>query len=78
MINRNWPITKFTMSEIQTFLTEIETFLARTQMSPTRFGKRFAGDPLFVFQLRSGREPRSDTRKRVLEAMRAEVEVAGQ
>lgn len=38
-------------------------------MKATRFGKDFAGDPLFVFQLRKGREPRTDTRQRIVEAM---------
>ncbi len=34
-----------------------------------------AGDPLFVFDLREGREPRSDTRTRILRAMAEESEV---
>jgi homoserine dehydrogenase len=37
-----------------------------------------AGDPLFVFDLREGREPRSDTRARILRAMQDEAESATQ
>lgn len=58
------------MTEIDLFRAEIEAFLSERGMSPTTFGKTFAGDPLFVFQLRDGREPRTDTRKRILDAMR--------
>lgn len=59
------------MSEIETFRTAVEAFLESHGMAPTRFGKQFAGDPLFVFQLRDGREPRTDTRLRIIEAMRS-------
>lgn len=57
------------MSEIEKFRNEIERYLSETGMTPTKFGKDFAGDPLFVFQLREGREPRTDTRQRILAAM---------
>ena len=33
------------------------------------FGREIAGDPLFVFDLREGREPRSETRQRIVRAM---------
>jgi len=59
------------MTEIEHFRTEVERFLADKGISPTRFGKEFAGDPLFVFQLREGREPRTETRARIIEAMRS-------
>lgn len=59
------------MSELEAFKTTVETFIAERNMTPTHFGKLFAGDPLFVFQLREGREPRMQTRKRILEAMDA-------
>ncbi|MCB1518457.1 MAG: homoserine dehydrogenase, partial [Hyphomicrobiaceae bacterium] len=42
-------------------------------MSPTRFGREFVGDPQFVFDLREGREPRRDTREKVIAAMAAFV-----
>lgn len=51
------------------FKSTVEDFLSKTGMTPTAFGKRFAGDPLFVFQLRDGREPREATREKVLAAM---------
>ncbi|MGB3386777.1 MAG: hypothetical protein WBA88_02220 [Pseudaminobacter sp.] len=51
------------------FKSAIEDFLLQTGMTPTAFGRRFAGDPLFVFQLRDGREPREATREKVLAAM---------
>lgn len=60
------------MTEIEKFRAAVEAFLAQHGMTPTRFGKEFAGDPLFVFQLRNGREPRTDTRQRVLSAMQQE------
>lgn len=58
------------MTEAMSFLQTIEAFIDKHEMKPTQFGKLFAGDPLFVFQVRNGREPRSATRQRVLDAMR--------
>ena len=57
------------MSDIQSFRQSIEAFIAARGWTPTRFGRAIAGDPLFVFDLREGREPRSDTRNRILKAM---------
>ena len=51
------------------FKSRVETFISENEIAPTAFGKRFAGDPLFVFQLRDGREPREATRERVLAGM---------
>lgn len=46
------------MSYLDDFRAEIEGFLARTGMSPTRLGKEAVGDPRFVFDLREkGRAP---------------------
>lgn len=65
------------MAEIEAFKTQVEKFIAEREMTPTQFGKTFAGDPLFVFQLREGREPRSQTRQRIVTAMEAfEAEAA--
>jgi predicted transcriptional regulator len=64
------------MSEIETFKATVEAFIAANEMTPTVFGKKFAGDPLFVFDLRKGREPRYATRCKVLDAMQAEQERA--
>lgn len=57
---------------LEQFRSQVEEYLTRARMSPTAFGKQFAGDPLFVFQLRTGREPREATREKVLAAMAAE------
>jgi homoserine dehydrogenase len=57
------------MSDIQSFRDAIEAFIGARGWTPTRFGRQMAGDPLFVFDLREGREPRSDTRTRILKAM---------
>jgi homoserine dehydrogenase len=62
------------MSDIQSFRAAIETFITARGWTPTRFGRQMAGDPLFVFDLREGREPRSDTRARILKAMADEAE----
>jgi homoserine dehydrogenase len=60
------------MSEIERFRAEVEAFLVQRGWSPTRFGREIAGDPLFVFDLREGREPRADTRERIAAAMAKE------
>jgi homoserine dehydrogenase len=57
------------MSDIETFRQAVEAFIASRGLTPTRFGREIAGDPLFVFDLREGREPRTDTRQRILKAM---------
>ena len=57
------------MSDIASFRQAVETFISVRGWTPTRFGRTVAGDPLFVFDLREGREPRSDTRARILKAM---------
>jgi len=57
------------MSDIASFRQSVEAFIAARGWSPTRFGRTVAGDPLFVFDLREGREPRADTRARILKAM---------
>ena len=57
------------MSDIESFRQSVEAFIAARGWTPTRFGRAIAGDPLFVFDLREGREPRSDTRARILKSM---------
>ena len=47
-------------------LREVEKFLRRSDIAPTRFGKDAVGDPRFVFDLRKGRDPRPRTIQRVL------------
>ena len=46
-------------------LREVEKFLRRRNIAPTRFGREAVGDPRFVFDLRKGREPRPETVRRV-------------
>ncbi len=60
------------MTELERFRADVEKFIADRKMKPTKFGKDIVGDPRFVFDLRNGREPRTDTRQRVLAAIRAE------
>ncbi len=62
------------MSDIESFKQSVETFIASRGWSPTRFGREIAGDPLFVFDLREGREPRSETREKIVRAMQAQRE----
>lgn len=57
------------MSDLEDFKATVEAFLVREGLSPSRFGNEIAGDPQFVFDLREGREPRSETRARILGAM---------
>ena len=62
------------MSDIQSFREAIEAFISARGWTATRFGRQMAGDPLFVFDLREGREPRSETRARILKAMQDQAE----
>lgn len=38
-------------------LGQVERFLRRTQMPPTKFGRLAANDPRLVLDMRRGREP---------------------
>ncbi len=62
------------MSDMDSFRQAVESFIAQRGWTATRFGRAIAGDPLFVFDLREGREPRSETRARILKAMQDEGE----
>lgn len=46
-------------------LREVEKYLRRRAIAPTRFGRDAVRDPRFVFDLRNGREPRPCTVERV-------------
>lgn len=46
-------------------IRKIETFLRRTGMPATKFGRMAAHDPRLVLDLRNGRTPRSRTEKRI-------------
>lgn len=54
-------------------LIEIDRFLRRTDMPPTRFGREALNDPRFVFDVRRGRECGGKVRERV----RAYIAAAG-
>ncbi|MHC1549423.1 hypothetical protein [Phyllobacterium sp. K27] len=60
------------MNEIEVFRNKVEQFIKAHGMTPTQFGKEYARDPLFVFQLRRGREPRTGTRQKILHALEGE------
>ena len=47
-------------------LHRIEKYLRATRMPPTRFGREVLGDSRFVFDLRSGRDPRPSTVLKVI------------
>lgn len=55
------------MDELEKFRSTVERFVEHSELSPSRFGLLAAGDPNFVADLRSGREPRSALRRRVLQ-----------
>jgi hypothetical protein len=46
-------------------LEQVESYLARTRVPPSTFGRMAVGDPRFVDDLRSGRRPRRQTLERV-------------
>lgn len=50
----------------QDLLLHVETAIATSGLSPSRFGFEAVGDPAFVFDLREGREPRQKTIGKVL------------
>jgi 2,4-dienoyl-CoA reductase-like NADH-dependent reductase (Old Yellow Enzyme family) len=52
-------------------LEQVESYLARTNVPPSTFGRMVIGDPRFVEDLRSGRKPRRGTQQRVREYLSA-------
>src|ERR1700709_1804807 len=62
------------MSDLDSFRQSGETVIAHRGWPAPRFGRAIAGAPLFVFDLREGREPRSETRTRILKAMQDQGE----
>lgn len=51
--------------DVTVFRDEVEAFLARTEMPPSRFGREARNDSRFVIDLRSGRMPDYQTRAEV-------------
>jgi predicted transcriptional regulator len=58
------------MSTQKTFLMEVEAFLDRTGMAPSRLGSLALGDPSLVAELRGGRDLKASTMDRVRKCMR--------
>lgn len=52
------------------FMAEVEGFLSRSGMAPTRFGQDAVGDPNLIRNLREGRSPSLKTVERVLDCIR--------
>lgn len=50
------------------FLSEVEAFMTRTGVAPSRLGREI-NDPAFVLKLRRGRRVWGDTKERVRAAM---------
>lgn len=46
-------------------LEQVESYLAKTKLPPSTFGRMAVGDPRFVQDLRSGRRLRRKTQERV-------------
>jgi hypothetical protein len=46
-------------------LRRIERYLHMTRTAPTTFGRECARDPQLVFDMRRGREPRLNLRRRI-------------
>jgi len=60
----------------QKFLSEIDTFLGKSGMSASAFGKAALNDPNFVWDLRSGRMPNLGLVERVHDFIRSQKENA--
>jgi predicted transcriptional regulator len=58
------------MSTQELFLKEVEAFLVRSGMAPTRLGSLATGDPSLVANLREGRDLRASTMDKVRQCMR--------
>lgn len=65
-----------TLASDADILTDIEAFLAQTEMPLTTFGRRAANDPRLVTDLRKGRELRRSMERRVREFMAEQAEQA--
>lgn len=55
------------------FKNEIEQYLIRASVSPSRFGRQTVNDPGFVYRLRKGGECRPSTIEKVRSYMVAEA-----
>ena len=57
------------MKALDQFHADIEAFLKRSGMPPTTFGKKAAGDAMFVQRIRQGADPKISTAAKVREFM---------
>lgn len=57
------------MNIAEQFRSQVENYLAASEMTPTKFGQEVLRDPRFVFQLRQGRSCSAKTMDRVLAYM---------
>ncbi|WP_299323573.1 hypothetical protein [Parasphingopyxis sp.] len=55
-------------------LIEIDRFLRKTDMPPTRFGREAVNDPRLVFDIRRGRECGAKVRARILAYIAAQMQ----
>ncbi|RVT38495.1 hypothetical protein ENE74_17520 [Sphingobium algorifonticola] len=55
-------------------LEQVESYLARTRMPPSRFGRLALGDPRLVGDLRSGRRLRPGTQDQLEQYLAHEIE----
>ena len=58
-----------TLPLLTKFRSDVEAFLQRTAMAPSRFGLLACNDRAFVIDLRAGREPRLSTIEKVNQFM---------
>jgi len=59
-----------TQDDRDPLLGAVEDFISRSGQTPTAFGRSVLGDPMLVFDLRTGRELRRATADRVLAYIR--------
>lgn len=63
-----------TLASDADILKEVEVFIAEHDIPLTTFGRRAVGDPNLIPGLRSGRELRRSTERRVREFMQSHAE----
>lgn len=69
-------MTASPLPSLDAFKAAVEKFLAETGMAPSAFGLRACNDSAFVLDLRAGREPRSQTMRKVVEFMEPDKDAA--
>ena len=59
------------MTQSEAFIAQVDEFLARSEMTPTAFGRAAVNDPNFVADIRNGRKPNLGLVDRVHAFMRS-------